>query len=985
MKIKFNSFDVACIVSELKSKVQDLRVINVYDINNKSYIIKFGQEVKSMLYIESGSRIHLTAFEWPKQMIPSPFSAKCRKVMRNKRLTSVSQIGCDRIVDLKFGSEEFSSHLIIELYDKGNICLCNDQYMITAILRTREDEKEDIRYAVGHFYPFEVCQTLTSPNMEIMNSNSSDIKPNTQLKRWLNFMFPYSIPLIEHCLRENGMDANEKITESSVLDNLSQIQKSMEVAHSKFSSLPSTLKSGFIFFKKVKSSATDSVMDEFHPIVFDQCTSMESKEFPSYNDAIDVFFYEQETQKIEIKSVQKEKNVMKKLENIKTDHENRIKVLKNVQEDSANKAYLIEVNLECVEEAINTIQNLVANRLSWEEIDELVQEGKESNHQAALAIRKINLQNNKMTMSLKDPFEEEVVAVDVDIDLAMGAYSNAKHYFDQVKQSAVKEEKTIQSSAVALKNAEKKTQATIKDINIVASIKKARKMLWFEKFLWFISSEGYIIIGGRDATQNEILVKKYLKKNDSYVHADIHGATSIIVKNKSSDPLPPKTMMEAGCFALCQSSAWNNKIVTSAYWVHAEQVSKTAPTGEYLTTGSFMIRGKKNYLPPAQHILGFSVLFKIDDESVEERRKVSQEPSFNNNDEVEIKIEAKMETDLPKEADLELEQSDPHSDANENTLINKGDEDVLEELFDKYNLHISAVPEPEIEQSEFTEFVGTAHNPSYKKKQEPKKPSHGKNVSEPKKSDNRPKRGQKGKKKRMEKYEDQSDDEREAMMALLGSAGNKKGKGKTGSSNSKLKYRATSTAKNVVAGYKGEVEKVKLSEADRVLQTLTKDLKEEEEEEEESIEVEKEANEPNNTDKENVANTMGTEDAQPKVQPSKPAPTLEIDLSDNEDEPIDILDSLVRNPLPSDTILFGIPFVAPYNSMSSCKYRVKLTPGATKKGKACKTILDMFTRDKNALLQEKNVFKSLKDVDMTVNIPGKVKISAPNLHGHGKK
>ncbi len=28
------------------------------------------------------------------------------------------------------------------------------------------------------------------------------------------------------------------------------------------------------------------------------------------------------------------------------------------------------------------------------------------------------------------------------------------------------------------------------------------------------------------------------------------------------------------------------------------QVSKAAPSGEYLVTGSFMIRGKKNYLPP---------------------------------------------------------------------------------------------------------------------------------------------------------------------------------------------------------------------------------------------------------------------------------------------------------------------------------------------------------------------------------------------------
>ena len=968
MKVKFNSFDVACIVNELQQKVQNLRVINVYDISNKSYIIKFGQEVKSMLFIESGSRIHLTAFEWPKQMMPSAFSAKCRKVMKNKRLTNVSQIGCDRIIDLTFGSEEFASHLIVELYDKGNICLCNNQYIITAILRTRQDEKEDIRYAIGHFYPFDVCQTLESPTIEAIQCNLGDIKPNTQLKRWLNFIFPLSIPLIEHCLRKNGLDPNRKIDKISILEDLQAIQNSLEVAHSQFTSLPATLRNGYVICKNTQSSSAASMMDEFHPVIYDQFSAKEVKEFPSYNDAIDVFFYEQETQKIEMKSLQQEKNAMKKLDNIKTDHENRIKVLKDVQEDSANKAYLIEVNLDCVEEAINTIQNLVANRLSWEEIDELVQEGRENSHQAALAIKKINLQNNKMTMSLRDIYESDNEYVDVEIDLAMGAYSNAKHYFDEVKHSALKEQKTIQSSAVALKNAEKKTHATIKDISIVTSIKKARKMLWFEKFLWFISSEGYIVIGGRDAIQNEILVKKYLKKNDVYVHADIHGATSIIVKNKSGDPLPPKTMMEAGCFALCHSSAWNSKIVTSAYWVHAEQVSKTAPTGEYLTTGSFMIRGKKNFLPPAQHILGFSILFKIDDESVESRRKIdSILPDGNELDGVSP---GTIDESGVEETDAVANESDSIESKN---VENEND---VDDLFEKYNLQISAVPKPEVAQTEFTEYVGTAHNPHYKKKLDSKNlpQKQGKITPESKQASSKPKRRQKGKKKKMEKYADQSDDEREAKMALLGSAGTKIDKGKSGSSNSKLKYRATSTAKNVVAGFKPDGEKIKMTETERVLQTMVKELKEEVDNESDLIEKEC-VPEPSTVKEE--------EDS--KLKAPKTVPPEEIDLSDNEDEPIDILDSLVRNPLPTDTILFGVPFVAPYNSMSSCKYRVKLTPGTTKKGKACKTILDLFTRDKNALLQEKNVFKSLKDVDMTVNIPGKVKVSAPNLHGHGRK
>jgi predicted ribosome quality control (RQC) complex YloA/Tae2 family protein len=80
-----------------------------------------------------------------------------------------------------------------------------------------------------------------------------------------------------------------------------------------------------------------------------------------------------------------------------------------------------------------------------------------------------------------------------------------------------------------LKNTEKKTRAALKEVAVHTSITKARKPYWFEKFLWFITfvafcistvesrqcrSEHYLVIGGRDRQQNELLVRRYLKKGD---------------------------------------------------------------------------------------------------------------------------------------------------------------------------------------------------------------------------------------------------------------------------------------------------------------------------------------------------------------------------------------------------------------------------------------------------------------------------------------
>lgn len=63
--------------------------------------------------------------------------------MSNKRLENLSQMGFDRIIDLQFGAGEFAYHVILELYDRGNIILTDKDYIMINILRPHtEDEKQ---------------------------------------------------------------------------------------------------------------------------------------------------------------------------------------------------------------------------------------------------------------------------------------------------------------------------------------------------------------------------------------------------------------------------------------------------------------------------------------------------------------------------------------------------------------------------------------------------------------------------------------------------------------------------------------------------------------------------------------------------------------------------------------------------------------------------------------------------------------------------
>lgn len=123
------------------------------------------------------------------------------------------------------------------------------------------------------------------------------------------------------------------------------------------------------------------------------------------------------------------------------------------------------------------------------------------------------------------------------------------------------------------------------------------KRLWYEAYRWFISSEGHLVLGGRDAQSNDKLVKKHLETNDRYVHAEAAGAPSVVIKKGDAPEVGEATLQEAAEFAVAYSKAWQRRIGSAeAYWVTPEQVSKTPQAGEYLARGAFIVRGKRNFI-----------------------------------------------------------------------------------------------------------------------------------------------------------------------------------------------------------------------------------------------------------------------------------------------------------------------------------------------------------------------------------------------------
>ena len=131
--------DVLAAVRDLRILLCGMRCLNVYDVDGeRTFLLKFaepGREKQSLL-IESGVRLHTTKYaRSTPSALPGGFAMKLRKHIRGRRLTSITQAGGDRLVDMQFGSGEASHHILVELFDRGNIVLTDSDYLILSLLR----------------------------------------------------------------------------------------------------------------------------------------------------------------------------------------------------------------------------------------------------------------------------------------------------------------------------------------------------------------------------------------------------------------------------------------------------------------------------------------------------------------------------------------------------------------------------------------------------------------------------------------------------------------------------------------------------------------------------------------------------------------------------------------------------------------------------------------------------------------------------------
>ena len=180
------------------------------------------------------------------------------------------------------------------------------------------------------------------------------------------------------------------------------------------------------------------------------------------------------------------------------------------------------------------------------------------------------------------------------LDINKSIEQNASIYYEKAKKAKKKIEGAKEALVETLRKLKKLEKQKSKEEKIIET--KPSKKEWYDKFRWFISSKGFLVIGGRDATTNEIVVKKHTDKGDLVFHTDMIGSPFFVIKADNKD-LDKQTIKETADATVTFSRAWKLGLDNSTvFHCSPEQLTKEAPSGEFVPRGGFVTKGKLIYI-----------------------------------------------------------------------------------------------------------------------------------------------------------------------------------------------------------------------------------------------------------------------------------------------------------------------------------------------------------------------------------------------------
>lgn len=551
--MELSGIELYYLVNKISPKVSSgYYVSNISSITKNSILLKLHHSAEpNIMLMVSTKGIWFTNKKY-RQVEENQFVKVLSREIERAKISSVSQPGSERIFFLYFVNRANKVRkLIVEIFGKGNIILCDESMEILWILNPIEVRHRTLRTGSEYVLPPKRGEDVLQISLESMKQNASLQSNNTEVVRWLGNCTSLPRKYLEEILLQSAINTNY----ANVLSD-----NDIEIIYEKTKEITNKI-------INEKNHEPSVILDKLGLAVDTSPIPMSKeanvKKVETYMDGIDQVLSN------EILTIGRD---------LKTEEANR-KILElehDLEEQNKAKMQVISKSksLRNLAHELMKLSSIGIQDMNDDKVNSLLQ----SNDS------KIVHENG---LTYLDLFNERVKLESSIPTFSSLLFSRAK----ELERGAI----NIDKASEELKSRTERIQNQTQKIREKIQFNMLESKHWYERYRWFVTTDGHLVIGGRDASSNSAVIRKHMTENDIVFHAEIHGSPFFLVKNarnRENGNFVDETAQATVSF----SRAWKDGLSSGdAYWVFPNQVKKGAPTGQYLPKGSFVIEGKRNF------------------------------------------------------------------------------------------------------------------------------------------------------------------------------------------------------------------------------------------------------------------------------------------------------------------------------------------------------------------------------------------------------
>jgi predicted ribosome quality control (RQC) complex YloA/Tae2 family protein len=557
MKKAMSNVDVAAMAAELSDRILGGFMGKAYQQSSDKIWLSVASPAEGRLdlLLVAGKRVNITKGQRPASKTPPQFPTMLRNRISGGRIVEILQHDLDRVLEIAVERSGSRHYLVIELFPKGSIILLDENRQILSMLKkmvyrgSKMAAGEKYLYHPGQLDP----RTITLEELSAwLASAGQDLVRS--IVRGLNMGGTYGE---EVCLVA-GVDKNKPAADLSPED----IERVHQALREVF--LNDTLDPHIVLDNGEPVDVLSRPLKIYE--------GLEEKRFATFSEAVDAFFVEKEGDE------ERKKNPLDRRIEVQ---QKAIEEFEAQEKSFIAKGELVYQIYGSVEQILRVVTDAKAKGFSYNQIWERISGS--------------GLPQAKTILSLDGKGEMRVLLEGEELQLHAGLSvpQNAQRYYEKAKEMARKGSGA--KEALVITKQLRAGKAAVPKKTRPVSFYRRRKPKWYERFRWFFSSDGFMVLGGRDADTNEEIYTKYMERRDLVLHTDAPGAPLTVIKTEG-EAVPESTLQEAAQFAVSYSSIWKGGLVAAdCYLIKGDQVSKTPESGEFLKKGAFVIRGERTY------------------------------------------------------------------------------------------------------------------------------------------------------------------------------------------------------------------------------------------------------------------------------------------------------------------------------------------------------------------------------------------------------